>query len=71
MKQKTGPKPENGIHRVRLCGGGPFLRKDNKELLALWRTTYQIPVGRILDAALDYCKNRADFSIRVRKPKPQ
>ena len=67
---KTGPKPENGICRERLCGGGPFLRRDNRALLQTWRATYGVPMGRIIDALIDHCRHDRRFSMTTKHKLP-
>jgi len=63
MPKKTGPKPENGLHRVRICGGGPFVRADTLATLNAWQTIYGVSRGRIIDALMDHCKADPKFSI--------
>lgn len=53
--------PENGIHRIKMQR--PFVRADVYKVMALWRSAYGIPYGRVIDAMYDYIKDREDFKI--------
>lgn len=68
MRAKTGPKPENGIPRVRLQHSGPFVRQDTAAVLEGWRQTYGVPVGRAIDSLLDFARAHPD-KFTIKKPK--
>lgn len=67
-KLKTGPKPENGIARVRLQHCGPHVRQDTADTLEGWRAVYGLPVGRAIDSLLDFARSHPD-KFTIRKPK--
>jgi hypothetical protein len=46
---KRGPKPEGGIHRVRLGGYGPSVRKDVDEIIMGICKEKGISIGRFID----------------------
>jgi hypothetical protein len=58
-----GRKKEEGIGRVRLLGCGPTVSKETDKTLRLWRDVYQVPIGRAIDAMLEYIKAHPDFKI--------
>jgi hypothetical protein len=66
-KSKTGPKPEGGIPRVRLQRCGPHVRGDTAAVLESWRVSYGVPVGRSIDALVDFARRHPDkFTLRRR-----
>lgn len=65
-RRKTGPKPENGIHRVRLCGGGPWVQPETLRLLRFWRDTYNVPIGRAIDSAIQFSIASKDFYLTTK-----
>lgn len=65
-KAKTGPKPENGIPRVRLCGYGPWVRPETDRLLKAWRMAYGNPVGRSIDDAVMFAAKSKDFFLNTK-----
>jgi hypothetical protein len=67
VKKKTGPKPEGGVGRVRLWGGGPHVSMDTKATLDLWHSTYGVPIGRSIDALVAFARGKASFRILVKK----
>lgn len=67
MKKKPGPKPEGGIGRVRLWGGGPPVSMNTKLTLDLWQDMYGVPTGRSIDAMVAFCANNPAFKLQVKK----
>lgn len=66
MKKKPGPKPHPEFgYRQRLCGysRGPTVSAKTNRTLTLWRDVYSLPVGRIMDALIDFAGGRMDFRI--------
>jgi hypothetical protein len=67
-KSKTGPKPENGVLRVRLQTCGPLVRAETAAVLDAWRDSYGVPIGRSIDALIDFAKAHPEKFI-IKKPK--
>ena len=65
-KGKTGPKPENGVGRTRLMGCGPVVSRATNDALKLWRDVHGVPLGRAIDAMLDFVKENPSFRIPKR-----
>ncbi len=51
--------------RVRLLKCGPWVRKDVDDLLRLWQRVHGVPIGRSIDAMVDYIKQKDDFRIKI------
>jgi hypothetical protein len=51
--------------RVRLSTCGPWVRRDVDDLLRFWQRVHGIPIGRVVDAMVDYIKERDDFRIKI------
>ncbi len=66
MKKKPGPKPENGIGRVRLWGSGPPVSLATKLTLDSWKDLYVVPPGRAIDAMVAFCANNPAFKLLVK-----
>jgi hypothetical protein len=49
-----------------LCGYGPFVTAETDKTLKAWREVYGLPVGRAIDAAMNFVATRPDFSITVK-----
>ena len=65
-QKKRGPKPEGGVGRVRLLGaGGPWVSRDTLAVLRKWRETYNMPIGRCLDFAVEHASKCPDFYLEV------
>ena len=52
-------------NRVRLLKCGPWVRRDVDDLLRFWQRVHGIPIGRAIDAMVDYIKERDDFRIKI------
>ena len=65
-RKKTGPKPENGVGRTRLMGCGPVVSRATNDALKLWRDVHGVPLGRAIDAMLDFVKENPSFRIPKR-----
>lgn len=48
---------------MRLLKCGPWVRRDVDDLLRFWQQVYKVPIGRSIDAMVDYIKKRDDFKI--------
>jgi hypothetical protein len=51
--------------RVRLLKCGPWVRRDVDDLLRFWQQVHGVPIGRAIDAMVDYIKERDDFRIKI------
>jgi hypothetical protein len=51
--------------RVRLLKCGPWVRRDVDDLLRFWQKVHGVPIGRAIDAMVDYIKQRDDFRIKI------
>ena len=69
MKKKPGPKPDPEYgYRERLKGysRGPTVSAKTNRILTVWRDVYSLPVGRIIDALMDFACERPDFQISLK-----
>ena len=69
MKKKPGPKPDPEYgYRERLKGysRGPTVSARTNRILTVWRDVYSLPVGRIMDALIDFAGGRMDFRIPLK-----
>ena len=69
MRKKSGPKPDPEYgYRERLKGysRGPTVSAKTNRILTVWRDVYSLPVGRIMDALMDFACERMDFRIPLK-----
>ena len=62
--KKRGPKPENGIKRVRLLKCGPFVKQETEDVLMAWKNIHGITPGRAIDQAIAYASRDPRFELR-------
>jgi len=63
---KRGPKPENGIKRVRLLKCGPFVKQETEDVLMAWKNIHGITPGRAIDQAIAYASRDPRFELRTK-----
>jgi hypothetical protein len=66
LSKKRGPKPENGIKRVRLLKCGPFVKQETENILMGWKTIHGITPGRAIDQAIAYASRDPRFELRTK-----
>ena len=64
---RRGPKPENGICRVRLLKCGPFVRQETEDILMAWKRIYGITPGRALDQVIQYVSRDPRFQLQTKE----
>jgi hypothetical protein len=70
--KRRGPKPEDGVPRVRLGHKrGPFVAKATELCIEAWRSTYGLPLGRIIDQLVRHAHLHPGFKLEVKQPKPR
>jgi hypothetical protein len=63
---RRGPKPENGICRVRLLKCGPFVKQETEDILMAWKRIYGITPGRAIDQVIAYVSRDARFQLNTK-----
>jgi hypothetical protein len=63
---RRGPKPENGICRVRLLKCGPFVKHETEAILLAWKNIYGVTPGRAIDQVIAYVSRDPRFQLNTK-----
>jgi hypothetical protein len=63
---RRGPKPENGICRVRLLKCGPFVKQETEAILLAWKNIYGVTPGRAIDQVIAYVSRDPRFQLNTK-----